>query len=71
MAEKAAAALAAAGIAGPTNLKKSSKNQEMIQMQQMLKQNHEDVSKYVDDLADWYEEVATKDKNTKVREAAF
>jgi hypothetical protein len=74
MAEQAAKALAAAGITGApmvTTKKKGKHDQEMIKMQQGLKQNHQDVTKYVDDLSDWYKEVENKDKNKKVREAAF
>jgi hypothetical protein len=40
-------------------------------MQQGLKNNHEDLSKYCNDLDGWYKEVAEKDKNKQVRETAF
>ena len=43
----------------------------MIKMQQGLKNNHEDMSNYLDDLNDWYKEAQQKDKNKQVRETAF
>ena len=69
-------ALAAAGVRGPPppvhdKAKKGKANEEMIKMQQGLKNNHEDVNNYVADLDSWYKEVSEKDKNKKVREAAF